>query len=108
MPIADWVDLMPSSVVVAPRTGVDAAGKPTFGAGVSYKARIEMRNVRSRDAQGREIVGRGIVFLATTTIPGSNSKITLPAGYDPLVPVLLEVRPVPDEFGTHHIEIVIG
>ena len=108
MPVADFADMMPASVSISPRTDVDGAGKPTFGTAVSYKARIEMRNVRSRDAQGREIVGRGIVFLATTTIPGSNSKITLPAGYDPLVPVLLEVRPVPDEYGTHHVELIIG
>lgn len=108
MAIADWADLMPATVTVAPRTGVDAAGNPTFGAAVSYKARVEMRSVRSRDVNGREIVGRGIVYLATTTAPNRNGKVTLPSGYDPQVPVLLEVRQVEDEFGVHHIELVIA
>lgn len=106
--IRAWLGLMPDLVTVEPRSSVDAQGKPTFGAAVTYRARIQMRGVRLRDAQGREITGRGIVYLATTTQISRNARVTLPSGYDPQVPVILEVRPVNDDKGLHHCVLILG
>ena len=108
MAIADFLDMMPASVSIAARTSIAADGKPTYGSDVVYRARVEMRSVRFRDQQGREITGRGIVYLATTTVPAATARLTLPSAYSPQVPVILEVRPVEDEVGLHHVEVVIG
>ena len=108
MAISDWADMMPATVQVAARTSIDGGGKPTYGTDVDYGARVEMRSIRFRDAQGREITGRGIVYLATTTVFATTARMTLPASYSPRVPVLLEVRPVEDEVGIHHVEAILG
>lgn len=90
--ISDWSDLMTQDVTVAPFVSRDAYGTPTYGSGVSYKARVNYEQHLVRTADGEQTVARGTAWLARTTAVGSQDKVTLPDASTPLILVtILEV-----------------
>lgn len=105
-------DLLTHTVTTEPQTAIDVDGKPTYGAAVSHKAKIVLRTRYVRAADGRQIAGRGTVYLKTpAAVPSAKDRLTMPAGFEPLVPPILDVRPHYDEDGAsvvHHVELVIG
>ena len=115
---ADFFDMLTSTALVAPWQSFQGAGfaVPAYGADVSYACRISLKDelVRSRD--GREIAARGKVYLrpatgllfAASAVPSTKDRITLPAGYVPANPPILDVQPEQDESGVHHVVLVIG
>ena len=115
---ADFFDTLTSTALVAPWTAYEGPGyaKPAYGADVPYACRISLKDelVRSRD--GREIAARGKVYLrpatgllfAASAVPSTKDRITLPAGYVPASPPILDVQPEQDEQGVHHVVLVIG
>ena len=106
--VSEWLDLMADTVTVAPWSSQSASGVPTYGAAVSYTARVEMKNHLIVDAQGREVLARGRVFMATTTVPSVKDKVTLPSRYVPVSPPILAVSPASDNLGMHHVTLEIG
>lgn len=106
---SDWLDFMPETVTVNSYVSQSVSGAKTYNpTAVSYPARIELKNHRIVDMNGREILAKGRVFLGTTTIIDTRDKLTLPAGYVPQTPPILAVNPVADESGTHHVTLEIG
>ena len=106
---AELLDLMPASVTVAPWQSFDQFAVPTFGAGVVYKCRISMRDEYIRSKDGRETVARGRVYIPITSNPFTvKDQVTMPAGYVPANPPILDVQPEQDEVGIHHVVLVIG
>lgn len=110
---AEFLEFMPATVTIAPWISDDANANPTYGTAVSYSARISIKDELVRSHDGREIVAKGKVYLAAglqpiTTVPTTRDKITLPSQYVPTNPPILDVIPSQDQFGIHHVELVIG
>ena len=107
--VSFWLDLMADTVTIDAWVSQSSSGVPSYaGAPVSYPAYIEVKNRLIIDAQGREIIARGRVFLGATANIGVKDKLTLPSGYVPLSPPILAVNQANDELGTHHITLDIG
>ena len=104
--VNEWADLMPHTVVIEPWTGYTGGGSgSTFGTGVSSSCRIQMKNHLVVAKDGKVITARGSVFLLSTSLPGVKDRVTLPAGYVPLQPPLIDVKSQDDESGLHHITL---
>lgn len=73
--------LMGQSVSVAPFSGRDGYGEPTYGSAVTYRARVvgKIRNVRS--ASGQEVVSSQTVYLMTAAVVTPLDKLTLSTGF---------------------------
>lgn len=109
IPVSEWVDMMSDTVTVDAWVSQSVSGVPTYAlAPVSYKCYISMANRLIVDAQGREVISRGRVYLATTALIGVKDKIVLPAGYVPLSPPILAVNVFNDELGNHHVTLEVG
>ncbi len=108
MAVSEYLGMMPATVTVEPFSSRDAYGAATYGLARSHRARIEMGNRLVTTASGEEKVARGRVFLATTAPPSASDRLTLPAPYEPSRPPILDVRPVEDERGIHHVVLLIG
>ena len=101
-------DLLNHTVTISPHTGRDVEKKPTYGTAVSYPAKVVMKSRYFRNAKGIETVGRGTVYVKTTTVPGANDELTMPSGFEPLTPPIVDVLPHYDDEGLHHVELIIG
>lgn len=100
---AAFLEMMPSTVTVYPKSSTDAYGKLSFSAtGVATRCRIQPRTDVVVTEDLREIVAKGtIIFYGTPTIT-TESKIVLPDGTDPLI---LSVAVHNDESGLHHTTV---
>jgi hypothetical protein len=100
--LEDVLPLLAQTVTIAPWTGQDTYGEATYGAAVSYAARVEGKMQMIRDAVGAERVSAVTVYLATTASISPKDKLTLPSGWTPQTPALLAVQRHADESGDHH------
>ena len=108
MSVRDYLSMMKTIVQIEPWKSRDSYGEATYGITKTFRARIEMKATLVRDSNGREIAARGKVYVATTTPPDTKDRLTLPAPYTPTNPPILDVMPVQDEKGIHHVVLVIG
>ena len=99
--------LFTSAVTLASLSSIDKWGKSSFGSAVSYRAKIERASELVMTNSGDEVTGRYKVFIDTTTIPSVSDQITLPSGYEPTTPKILQVRPVSDHRGVNHVVVMI-
>lgn len=103
--------MLPHTITLAPLTGVDEYGAPTFGAAVTYPARVHERLERVVDFDGNETLASTVVWVAphaTSGLPDGlspRSQITLEDGTTP--PILRYSR-IPDEDGEHHAKMWLG
>lgn len=92
------------TVTIEPYTGKDDFGKPTYGTGVDYAAKIEFSTMNIRTDYDREIKSTRQIFLNTTTTSfDTRDRITLPTAFQPTQPLILFVRVVLDRQGVSHI-----
>jgi hypothetical protein len=110
MSIEDFLDFMPDTVTVTPYVSTSANGAKTYDTAniISYPARVEMRNHLVLDKAGREVTARGTVYLGSTVAPGISDLLTLPAGFTPRTPPMIDINIESDEDGIHHIKLEIG
>lgn len=109
MPIeADFTEFYRDAVTVEPWTGQDSYRKPTYGAAVTYRARVVGRRRLARDDQGQEALSTKQVWLLSDANVSPKDRVTLPAGESPQAPPILEVRRVPDELGAHHVVLLLA
>jgi hypothetical protein len=108
--IADLYDLFERTVTIEPFVSQTAAGLPSFGAPVSYPARILMKAVGVRTIEGTIIVGRGTIYLPVADVViTTRDRITLPSDMpSPRTPPILSVSEVDDEFGGCYTVLIIG
>jgi len=102
MAISEWADMMPNTITVQAKSGVDAYNKPTYATGTSYSARVVYKNKITVDAIGREVTARGVIYVAATGAISPEDKITLP---DSSTPQIISVERFPDENGAHHNQV---
>jgi len=100
---AAFLEMMPSTVTVYPKTATDAYGKFTFSAtGTAVRCRIQPSDNVMVTVDNRNVFAKGtIIFYGTPTIT-ADSKIVLP---DNTVPLILTVQVHNDDAGTHHTTV---
>lgn len=110
----EFDDFLTTTVTYAAHASMSLSGAQTFStASITVKARIEHDTRLVRDQQGREVVSTARIFMKPTSTTGSTcivtikDKITLPSGYAPQIPPIIQVRRQNDEDGLHHWEIVV-
>lgn len=100
---AAFLDMMPSTVTVYPKTATDAYGKMTFSAtGVATRCRIQPSDNVVTTMDNRNVVARGTIIFYGTPAITADSKIVLP---DNTVPLILTIQVHNDDTGTHHTTV---
>ena len=102
MSIAEWTDLMPHRVTVAPYVSQDGYGNPTYGDAVEYSARIVGKLKWLRTDAGVELVSRWHAYIGASSHFSVRDQITVSTDYDVTQPPIIAIERVADEFGTHH------
>ena len=105
--IDDFSDLMVHTILIAPRTGQNSYGKPTYGSDVTHKGRIMRKVKRVLTDSGEERMSDRSIVLAEAASISALSRITLPAGYEPLIPPVVAVRKFVAEDNSVHSIIFI-
>lgn len=103
----ELADLMPHTIAIKPFSSDDKYGDPAFGASVNYTGQIEQKSKLVRDLNGKEVVSQTRVYLNTTTVIGKKDEVTLPSGYDPQTPPIINVEISSDENGIQHAVIFL-
>lgn len=113
-PIARFLHLMSSSVAVAARSGMDAYGKPTYDAAVSYRAHLTGKRTLVRTAGGQDLVSTQSAYLATAAQIDATAQVTLSTAdvgstaESALHPPILAVERRYDGTGPHHVVLRLG
>ena len=102
----DFLDLMPHEVTIEPLSSQNEHGEFTYGAAVTYSARVTGKIRRVIGIDGREVTSMKTIYLG----PGVQSistrdRITLPPGHEPQTPPILSIDFKPDEDGLHHVVV---
>lgn len=111
-----WLGMMRQTVSIAPRTGQDQRGKPTYGSATNYKARVVDGGKERVDGQGRLIRPAHTVWIASDVHINPDSQITLSTAdvgstedTKTSPPMLGAPRRYPDETGRYvHTKIELG
>lgn len=92
------------TVTIEPFVSEGDGNKPTYGTAKPFAAKIERQARQSRADDEHTIRSRRKIFLFTQdpTI-STKDRLTLPAGFEPLQPPIVDVRTVTDIPGIHHI-----
>ena len=102
-------DLFERTVTLESYASSTIAGKPSYSAGVTYPARIMMKDVGVRLTNGTVVVGRGKIYLPQVVAATVRDRITVPVDLPGDVnPPILSVSTVDDEFGGCYTVLVIG
>lgn len=107
-PITAWAHMMTNTVTVAPQTGRDVYGKPTYGAAVSYKAHLSRKKMLVRTIGGQSIESGQQVHLMGSPALLPTALLTLSTGdigsTEPaaLNPTIMAVERRFDGAGPHH------
>jgi head-tail adaptor len=110
---AEYLGLMPDTVSVEPFVSQDGSGVPSYGPGVSCRARIEAGVGRRTNVPAEESSALAFVILAPYTVDGAalavtpRDRLTLPTGYSPSTPRIVSAMRANDEDGLHHWELRI-
>lgn len=99
------ISLMAHTISLTPWTGQNQYGEPSYGAAVSYTARVQGKMRMVRDSTGTERVSTVTCYVATTATISPKDKLTLPSGFTPATPPILAVERQADERGDHHVVI---
>ncbi len=78
--ISAFAHLMSSTASVAPRTGNDTYGKPTYGTSTTYRAHVARQQRFVRTAEGQQVLSQQALYLATTDQVLLTSQVTLSTG----------------------------
>ena len=98
--------LLPWSVVVEKYDGETAWGQKTYASGVSYRAQIQSKRREITNKGGERVYGRTIVLMDSIDPIDTLDRITLPSGFRPQRPNIVDVERVSDERGLHHVKVV--
>lgn len=97
--------MLTDTVPLAPWTGQDGYGAPTYGPAVPTPARVEYRQRRIVNAQGQERMSLCTVFFNGNVTVDLRDKLILP---DTTSPAIQLVYPVRDEVGAvDHWEVML-
>lgn len=107
--LPDLVDLFERTVTISTVASRSSSGKPTYGAPVTYPARVLMGDVAVRTPTGTVIIGKGKVYIPAVVDVAVTDRITLPVTVaSPATPPILSVTVTDDEYGGCYTTIIIG
>lgn len=104
---------MSSTVLVAPRTGMDDYGKPVYGTDVAYRAHLSHKRSAIRSAQGEVIDSQQTIHLMTNVNIFATARVTLSTGDVgsteswAIHPPILGVDQSFDQTGSHHVVLYL-
>lgn len=75
-----FAPLMRQRCTVAPYTGADAYGKPTWGTAVTFQCAVVGEQKLVRDSKGQQVPSRSTVYLMSAASVGPQDKVTLSTG----------------------------
>lgn len=112
---SEFLSLMPHTITVRPKTGVNSYNEPTFGTAKTYRCLVNekqhlVRDVRE-DRRGEEVVAKGMAFVAPAATDGTTTEIkvddelTLPDG---TISPIIVVEKNADDKGLHHLVVRFG
>jgi hypothetical protein len=105
----DFLELMPFTVTVAPKSGQNQYNESTYGTAVEYQARIAGKIMELRDARGEEVTTTFEIWLDTVDTISPDAQLTLTgAEWIDTTPEIFTVRRVTDENGNSHVQISCG
>jgi hypothetical protein len=108
----ELLELMTETVSIRTWIAQTPSGAPSYNpVAQTFPARIQLKSTMVRLKDGREVVARGLAYLAIASladVPSDADELTLPAGYDPQVPPILAVQTEMDEGSLHHVVVVLG
>ena len=107
MALDEFEDLMAATVTIEPYGSQDGYAEETYGASVSYKAHIQGKVVATMSFTGAERVSNFQVYLNTAAAIDPRSRLTLPTGYSPQQPPIINVARHTDEQGQHHTKVYL-
>lgn len=103
---ADFLELMPHTIQVEPKTDRTDSGKRIFGAPASYRCLVTGSNKLVRATNGEQVVASTQINVAGPATIGAEDRITLPDGSQPTI---LAVKKNSDETGVvHNLEVYCG
>lgn len=102
---AEFLELMGEAITLKAPASVDKYGKRSFGTAQSFTARVEPKLHMARDSAGREVVGRGIVYVYGAPLVTPEWELTLA---DNAKPIIISAYRARDEDGAHHTAITYG
>ena len=106
---SDFLELMPYTVTVAPKSGQNQYNEPTFGTAVSYQARIAGKIMELRSKKGEEVTTTFELWLDTTDTIAPDAQLTLTGSqWIDTTPEIFTVRRVSDENGDSHVQLSCG
>lgn len=111
--VTRWAHMMSTTVSIAPRSGVDTYGAPSYGSDVVYQAHISRTRRTVINTQAQEVVSEQAVHLATTGSILPTARITLSTAdvgstdAALLTPLIHSVERRFDENGPHHTVIYL-
>jgi hypothetical protein len=114
----DFNDFLTTTVTYAAHASMSLSGAQTFStASLVVPARIEQETKLVRDVYGKEVVSQTQVFMRPTSSTGSTyyptikDQITLPSGYVPATPPIINVTRQNDVAseggGVHHWQVLL-
>jgi len=108
----ELLDMMPDTVTYEPFSSFsDSAGDKSYGAAQTIRARIEQYAKLIRDRQGREVTSQTRIYLPPTDVAGAaftptvNDRFTLPSGYVPQQPQVIDVERGNDNQSLQHWQV---
>ena len=108
-PISAFAHMMSSNVAVAPKSGQDGYGAPTYGASTTYRAHLSRKSQFVRTNAGQEVFSKMSAHLATDDPILGDAQVTLSTSdvgstedYA-LHPTILFVDRRFDENSSHHV-----
>jgi len=118
---AEFLSMMPHTVTVEPFTSVDRNNEASFGAPVSFRARIVGKVISLRRSEKEDstpifdvflggIVQGAVVIPVGNILLTTNDRLTLPPnqGWVDETPIIFAVARATDEEGHHHIKLQCG
>jgi len=108
--MADALDaLLRQTITHRAYVSQDQYGIATYGDSVTYPARVEARSRLIAGSAGQTVTARGRIFYKPSTVPSVRDEFTLPDGYVPQTPPVLDVQPQVDGAGRlHHVVVWYG
>lgn len=112
MPVSDWAELCPQTIVWEAKTDRDQYGKPTFAAPVTFQGRRVFKNERVSafekqvKGQGAEVISAASIWILGTPAVDYEDRVYVQG--DTEFPPILSIERYPDEDGDLFVKVMLG
>jgi len=100
--IEDFGECFTVTVSWEPLLSQDVYGKPTYDAGVNFKARVVRENKLVRNKEGQEVMSTAQCWLEGNPEVSPEDQITLE---DATTPAILAIERFQDDIGPSHTKV---